>query len=142
MKIPLNTKQLAVLGRLYDRLYRLPLLGEGLVRFMSRASAKILFYSPLLEFKYEETIDGVKSQLEDLCGSIGIPISVVKEAPDHLEFLVHECPYAYRHSGQQGVCDAVMDLDREVFKLCGAELTILETVVNGAEDCRVRLDKI
>ena len=142
MMIRINTKDMVALGRIYERLYRLPLFGERLVRAIVRGMGKIVFYSPLSRFKYEETIGGVRRQLEDLCNSIGIPISVIEEEPEHLEFLVHDCPYAYHRSDQQGVCDAVMDLDRVIFRLCGAQLTIQESVVKGAAGCRVRLRKI
>jgi len=34
-------------------------------------------------------------------------------------------------------CDAAMEMDRKLFSLLGADLTILETVIDGAPKCKM-----
>ena len=138
----IKQKQLVVVGRIFEALSQLPLIGEPWLRWVTRSSGKMVFYSPLYPFKREKTIGGVREKLETMCEGIGIPISVIKEEEDRLEFIVHECPYEYHRADQQVVCDAAMDLDRTLFKLCGADLTIEESVVCGAKECRILLKMI
>lgn len=63
-----------------------------------------------------------------MCGLMEVPLEVSKESPDQLEFLVAACPYGYNRRDQEGVCDAVMDLDRTMVKLCGGSMVIEESI--------------
>jgi len=138
----LSSKYTIRSGRFFEILYQTPLVGEFVVRSISRVMGKILFYSPWLSFYRSDTMSGIRKQLVELTSSIGIPISVIQEGEKELQFLVHQCPYRYIRSDQQGVCDAIMDVDRSLFKLCGAELIIQESMVHGAPDCKILLRKL
>ncbi len=138
----IESKHMILLGKIFETLYRTPLVGETIVRIMARSFGRMIFYSPLLDFKRSDTVSGVRRQLEALTSNIGIPISVTREGGDELEFLVHQCPYRFCRSDQQGVCDAAMDIDRLLFRLCGAELIILEASVHGAPECKILMRKI
>ncbi len=129
-------------GKFHQRIYRLPMVGEPLVRGLTRRLGKIFFYSPLSYFKRVDTIAEVKKLLIRLCNQFEISIDIIKVEDDSLEFFVNKCPYGYCQSNQLEVCDAAMDLDRVLFRLSGAELIIQESVVSGASKCRVMLRMI
>ena len=57
--------------------------------------------------------------------------------PDSFEFYVNGCPYGFKRPDQATACDAAMEMDRKLFRLLGAELTILESAPEGAQKCRM-----
>ena len=140
MKMPIEPlKFMSRMGRFYERLYPLPALGEPMVRGINRGIARMNFYGPLLGLKRHDSVDGFKKQFLRLIEMMQLPIEIIAESegPNGFEFYVHSCPYGYHRPDQQGVCDAAMDMDRVLFKLMGADLTILEAAVQGAPRCRV-----
>ncbi len=138
----LTSRHTILSGKFFEVLYKTPLVGEFVVRCITRSLGRIMFYSPLLGFYRTDTISGIKKQLEALTDNVGIPISIIKEGEEELQFLVHQCPYRYCRPDQQGVCDAIMDIDRYLFRLCGAELIIQDATVFGASECKILMRKI
>jgi hypothetical protein len=126
------------MGKYYELLYKLP-LGEKIVRTYTRGLGKLIFYSPGSGARRQKNIDGVRKILVDMCSKMNFNLELIKESikPSSFEFYVNECPYNFNRSDQQGVCDAAMDMDREMFRLIGGELIILESTVKGAPKCRI-----
>jgi len=133
-------KFMLALGRFYERLYRLP-AGEKLVRGWCRNLGRMAFYSPS-GMKRSETLAGVRDTLINSCRRMGFKVELSYEQPDHFEFFVLECPYGFKHPDHQGVCDAAMDMDRVMFRLCGGDLRVQETIPGGAPKCRVTMHKV
>lgn len=129
------------LGRFYERLYRVPGVGESLVRGFCRNLGRISFYSPS-GLKRSDNLPGVKATLVESCRKMGFKMELSGEKPDQFEFFVLECPYGYHRPEQQGVCDAAMDMDRVMFRLCGGDLRVEETIPGGAPKCRITMHKI
>ena len=128
------------IGKMYENLYKLP-GGEALVRGMSRNAARLAFYNPLAGLKKRDSLAEIKEDVVRMCKLMEVPLSVSKESPDQIEFLVDACPYGYNRRDQEGVCDAVMDLDRTMVKLCGGSMVVEESTAAGAPKCRVTVKK-
>ena len=142
-RIQIIKKMMHGLGNLYAFLYKLP-LGEKMVRSLSGGFGKLMFYTPVAGAKKHTSIEGLEKTLMDITRLTGFNLEVIKDtkSPDSFEFYVYECPYNYNREGQSGVCDAVMDMDRELFRKAGGELVIKEYISRGADKCRllVQLD--
>ena len=54
-------------------------------------------------------------------------------------FYLKTCPYGWRDGKDAKLCDAVMQLERELAKGIGATLVIEETIPEGAPRCRFTL---
>jgi len=140
MKMPINpVKFMPRMGKLYERLYPLPAVGDPLVRGINRGIARMNFHNPILGLKRHDSVEGFKKQFLELVEMMQLPIEIIpdSEGPEGFEIYVNGCPYGYHRADQQGVCDAAMDMDRILFKLMGADLTIRESAVQGAPRCRV-----
>lgn len=51
-------------------------------------------------------------------------------------FFLNQCPYGWRVRGDERLCNAVMQLERELVSGIGGELVIEETIPQGATKCR------
>ena len=58
---------------------------------------------------------------------------------DEAVFYLKTCPYGWRDGEDAKLCDAVMQLERELAKGLGATLVIEETIPEGAPRCRFSL---
>jgi len=125
-----------VVGRLNALVYRLPLVGETLVRKQSRAVAALAFHMPLLGGKSCSSIHEVKAEWIKFLGRAGISIEITRENEKEFEFEVEACPWGFRNPADLGVCDACMDLDRTYVKLLGGEMKILESIPSGSACCK------
>ena len=128
-------KLMPLLGKVNAMLYRLPVVGEPLVRTESRAIAKLAFHIPLLGGKPCSSIGQVKEGWLNFLGKAGISITITRETENEFEFEVKACPWGFRNPADQGVCDACMDLDRTYVKLLGGEMEVLESIPGGAACC-------
>ena len=54
-------------------------------------------------------------------------------------FFLTRCPYGWREGGDARLCDAVMELERELVAGLGGTLIIEETIPEGASKCRFLL---
>jgi hypothetical protein len=142
MNLPFDPARfMSRMGRSYETLYRLPGLGDPLVRGLNRGIGRMNFHLPFLGLRRHDSIDGFRKDFLKLTGMMQLPVEIIagSETPDGFEFYVQSCPYGYQRADQQGVCDAAMDMDRVLFGMMGADLTILESTVQGAPRCRISL---
>jgi len=54
-------------------------------------------------------------------------------------FFLNRCPYGWRTGKDAALCDAVMQLERELVAGIGGTLIIEETIPEGAPKCRFKL---
>lgn len=136
---PQTEKMMLMLGRTYERLCKIPLLGEPLARSWNRNMARLIFCTPGSGAKRQNSILGVKAYLLETGKQMSFPFEIIPESETHdsFEFYVNGCPYGFKHPDQEKACDAAMEMDRILFKLLGADLIIKETAVRGAAKCRM-----
>ena len=119
-----TAKALLFLGKLFEILYRFPLIGEPLVRRLARSLGRMAFYSPMMGLKKRESIKETKKDFLRVAEKLGFLVEMSGEKTDQFEFFILSCPLGYYRAEQQGLCDAAMDLDRTMTRLCGAELAV------------------
>ncbi len=126
------------MGKFYVFLYKLP-FGEKIVRSFSGGFGKLMYYTPVAGAKRQTSIEGIEKTLMDISRLSGFNLEIIEDtkSPDSFEFYVYECPYNYIREDKSGVCDAVMDMDRELFRKVGGELTIQEYISRGADKCKL-----
>ena len=127
---------LPLLGKLNYLMYRIPLIGESLVRGQSRMAARIAFHMPILGGKRSSTLEGVKSEWLKFLSLAGMQPPMTQQGEKAFEFQVEACPYRFHRPEERGVCDACMDLDRTYVKLLGGELEVLASIPDGSGKCR------
>ncbi len=132
-------KATAKLGKFFESTYRIPVLGDFLVRKMSRGMAYMTFHTPFWKMQKHHSIQGIKLELDKLAGLSDGELLISKENETSFEYLSSPCPYGFNRKDQQGVCDAAMDMNRHLFDLCGANLIIHESITSGAPRCRITL---
>jgi len=132
---------MATLGRFYEQIYKLPRVGPSLVRGVNRYVAFWSFYSHIVRGKRYRSIADFKKEFLRLVAIMKFPIEIVpgSDTPDRFDLHVSECPFGYCRPDQQGVCDATMEMDRGLFGRMGAELKIMETIPEGATQCRIAM---
>ncbi|MEW6439687.1 MAG: hypothetical protein AB1640_02020 [bacterium] len=128
---------LPMVGKLNYLLYRVPGIGDRVVRGQSRLAAKLAFHAPLLGGRRSTTLEGVKSEWLKFLAMAGIQPDITREGEREFEFQVQACPYGFHRPEEKGVCDACMDLDRAYVKLLGGELEVLESIPAGSPRCRI-----
>jgi len=123
-------------GRLHIALNRLPGLGPLIARGFSRAMA---VFPMLGGMRPTDSITATREQLAAAGQDMGFPFEFSE--PDGDEFILElpYCPYGFVDASQEKACDTAMDMDRFMLKLCGAELTVQETILQGAPKCRMRV---
>ncbi|MCU0822838.1 MAG: hypothetical protein MUC95_10285, partial [Spirochaetes bacterium] len=125
-------------GKFYSLLNKIP-AGDKIVRAYVRWLGRFIYYMPGSGANKQTSIDGVRQNLLDMSEKMCFNIDIIKESitPDSFEFYVNECPYGYKKEYQFGVCDAAMDMDREMFRHIGGELIVKEYITKGAPKCRI-----
>lgn len=133
----MNIKELPfrLLGYYYRLIYHIPVIGEWMVRGMSKMIAYINFYSPFGP-KRSNSIQELRKEFDRLMKITGFEHEVVHQDDEKFEFTLPRCPYGFCRSGHLGVCDAAMDMDRVMFGLAGGQLMIEECIPDGAFHCR------
>jgi hypothetical protein len=134
MKVPLRQA-----GQVNSLIFRLPLVGEQLVRQQSRALAYAAFYAPFLGGKKSGSAPELLTGWKSFLGRVGLEMTVIATDEESFTFEMGACPYGYCTKEDRGVCDAAMDLDRTYLRLLGGEMEILERIPDGAERCRCRV---
>lgn len=117
-------------------LFRIPTLGEPLLRGLQRAVAAVAFRLPVLGGKPATELADLRRQWFDFLARFGIYPRIDSEDARDLYWSVEECPYGLISPAERGLCDALMDLDRQYVELLGGEMTILERIPEGARRCR------
>ena len=124
------------LGAAYRLLYRLPVIGDPLVRGIGRFIAFMGHHSSY-GMKDGSSIAALRKDLERALAFMDIDAAIVHEDGEKLVLALSACPYGFDRPGDTGVCDAAMEQDRAMFGYCGAKLVIDECIPGGAPACRV-----
>ena len=134
-----NEKMMLSMGKFYDRLCRIPGIGEPLASSLAKNMGRMIYYTPGSGASRQTSIEGVKEYLLETGRKMQFPFEIIPEGekPDRFEFYVNYCPYGFKGPEDLKPCDAAMNMDKTLFPLLGAELTILESVVRGAPRCRM-----
>jgi hypothetical protein len=131
-----KTKVLHLLGKFEAVVFRIPLIGEPLLRGIVRLLGRLFFYLPYMGGKKCRTVGELKSDWITFVNRFGIYPTVTGEDDKAFRWSIDACAYGFSCSRDRGVCDAMMDLDRTYIRLMGGELEILERIPLGADTCR------
>jgi len=139
LKAPNPEKFMAMMGRHWERICKIPVIGVPLARAWNRNMARFLFYTPGTGVDRQDSLEGVKEYLLETGRQMNFPFEIIEgsETPDSFEFYVHGCPYGFKRPDQAAACDAAMEMDRVLFRCVGGDLIIQESAVEGAESCRI-----
>ena len=125
-----------LIGKLYSLVFRIPVIGEPLLRGILRTVAHLFFYLPYVGGRESQSVADLKFAWFRFLSRFAIFPTVTSENGQEFRWFVNACPYGLTDSRDRALCDAVMDLDRTYIKLLGGELEILDRVPHGAECCR------
>ena len=136
-----QAKGMLSMGKLYELYCKIPVIGLPLARLWNRIMGTVMFFATVPGRKRQDSIGPVKDYLLKIGKENNFPFEVIEDTigPDSFEFYVGYCPYGYKEPHQQKACDAAMDMDRTLFGMLGADLTVLEDAPHGAPKCRVLL---
>jgi hypothetical protein len=128
------------IGRLHERLNRVPWVGEPIARGFSRFMAMFPMLSGSMHktTSIEETRDMMRGSGEEM----GFPFEFSEVEQDRFVLELPYCPYGFTRADQQRPCDTAMDMDRAMLRLCGAELTVEETIPAGASRCKMTVRQV
>jgi len=122
------------IGRTHELLCRIPGVGEP----MSRGLSWLLAVFPMLGgMRKSGSIEQTREMLRASGEQMGFPFQISEIEGDRFVLELPYCPYGFTRADQQRPCDTAMDMDRIMFRRCGAELTIEETIPGGASRCRM-----
>ncbi|MBN2168898.1 MAG: hypothetical protein JW738_06605 [Actinobacteria bacterium] len=124
-----------LLGSIYISLYRIPIIGNWIVRGICRFFG-FTGYLAALRRKHFDSLEDFADFFKKITGAGGIEIDISYIDNKQLEFTLKECPYGFCLPEQQDVCEAAMDMDRTLFGSYGFELTIIESIPGGSSVCR------
>lgn len=122
-------------GKGNSLLFRIPLMGEKVVRTQGRVLANLAFHAPLIGGKRCKTLGEVKEEWLKFLARSGIYPTITREDDQEFEFTLDACPWGFQGPDDVGVCDACMDLDRTYVKLLGGELEVRESIPSGGACC-------
>ncbi|MDP6376144.1 MAG: hypothetical protein QF921_09600 [Pseudomonadales bacterium] len=128
-----------ILGGIHVLLSHIPLIGEPLARGVSWCMA---FLPWLGGVRKTDSIAETKQQLIDSGQQFGFPFRFSEIDGNEFTLELPYCPYGFTASEHRYACDTAMDMDRIMLRRCGAELTISETIPEGAERCRMKVRQI
>ena len=122
------------IGRTHELLCRIPGVGEP----MSRGLSWLLAIFPMLGgMRKSGSIEQTREMLRASGEQMGFPFQISEIEGDRFVLELPYCPYGFTRADQQRPCDTAMDMDRIMFRRCGAELTIEETIPGGASRCHM-----
>ncbi|MBW2315148.1 MAG: hypothetical protein JRH10_13225 [Deltaproteobacteria bacterium] len=122
------------MGRMHIFLCRIPGIGEPLARGLSWYMA---IFPWLGGVRRTASIDETKQKLVESGEQMGFPFQFHEIEGDEFILDLPYCPYGFSGPEHQDACDTAMDMDRIMLRRCGAELTIQETIPEGATRCRM-----
>ncbi len=123
-------------GRIHILLCRVPVVGEPLARALSWFMA---IFPWLGGVRKTNSIAETKQHLVNSGEQMGFPFQFSEIEGNEFILDLPYCPYGFTSSEHQRPCDTAMDMDRILLRRCGAELTISETIPEGAGRCRMRI---
>ena len=130
---------LPLAGKLSSVVYRIPMVGEGLVRASARLAGTLAFKTPILGGTPSNHIGQVRDQWLRFLGMVGLKPRVVSVTDGAFEMELDACPYGFSKPEDADLCDACMDLDRMFVHHLKGRLEILDRLPQGSPCCRFRL---
>jgi hypothetical protein len=127
------------LGRTHVFLCRIPAVGEPLARALSWSMA---IFPWLAGVRKTASITETKQRLIESGEQMGFPFRFSEVEGDFFILELPYCPYGFTGPEHRRACDTAMDMDRIMLRRCGAELTITETIPEGADRCRMRVRQV
>jgi len=124
------------MGRLHVFLCRIPGVGEPIARGLSWTMS---IFPWLAGVRRTSSITETRQHLIDSGEQMGFPFQFSEIEGDQFILELPYCPYGFTSSEHRRACDTAMDMDRILLRRCGAELTITQTIPEGAECCRMRV---
>ncbi len=124
------------IGRLHIFLCDVPMVGESIARAYSWTMA---FFPWLGGVRKTKSIVETKQRLVEAGEQMGFPFQFSDIEGDRFILELPFCPYGFTESTHQRPCDTAMDMDRVMLRRCGAEMTITQTIPEGAERCRMEI---
>ena len=123
-------------GRLHIMLCNIPVIGESLARAFSWCMS---IFPWLGGVRKTESIGETKQHLVDAGEMMGFPFQFSEVEGDRFILELPFCPYGFTDASHQRPCDTAMDMDRIMLRRCGAEMTITQTIPEGAKCCRMEI---
>ena len=126
------------LGSLFSLVYDLPRVGPGLMRWFARFSSFLMVKTGIMGLRCVPGGDPVEivSRWMRFPALMCTPCMVAEAGSERVVLLWPECPVGYGRAEQASLCRAVMEIDRLTVERMGGEMTIAETVLEGASCCR------
>jgi predicted ArsR family transcriptional regulator len=121
-------------GRIHVLLCRIPAIGEALARGLSWFLAGFPWLGGV---RRTDSIAETKEHLVRSGEQMGFPFEFSEIEGDRFILDLPFCPYGFTGPEHQRPCDTAMHMDHVLLRRCGAELTIAETIPNGASRCRM-----
>jgi hypothetical protein len=134
----LRKRLFLMLGYTYRLLYRLPVIGDPLVRGICGAIAFMNYRSPY-GIKSFVSMDEFRKGFERLVEMADLDIEITGQDEEKLELVLTRCAYGFSRPEHRGVCDAAMDMDRKMFGYCGAKLVIDACIPDGSPVCKISI---
>jgi len=126
-------------GRIHVLLSRIPAIGEPLARALSW---NLAIFPWLWGLRRTSSITETRQSLVEAGELMGFPFQFSEIEGDEFILDLPYCPYGFTGSEHRRACDTAMDMDRIMVRRCGAELTISETIPQGAHHCRMRIRQL
>jgi hypothetical protein len=130
---------LKLAGKMDALVYKTPLIGEQLVRNKANFLGNIAFHMPVLGSRPCGNIIEVQQKWFGFMERFGFKAHLDDSYPNEFYWSIDSCPYHFKRSDQQSLCDACMDFDRTYIRLLGGELEILDTIPAGSDHCRFKI---
>jgi len=122
------------LGHTHVFLCGIPGVGEPLARALSWTMAIFPWISGV---RRTRSIHETRQHLVDSGARMGFPFEFSEVRGNAFTLELPYCPYGFTGPEHRRACDTAMDMDRVLLRRCGAELTITETIPEGAARCRM-----
>ncbi len=126
------------MGMCFALVYRLPVVGHALLRGLARMSSFVLVRGKVLGLKADPDGNPVRivSDWMKFPALMRVPCEVAEASEERVVLHWPECPIGYHDPAQAPLCRAVMEIDQRTVERMGGEMTIAETVLEGAPCCK------
>jgi hypothetical protein len=129
-----------LLGGTYSLIYRAPLAGEPAVRGLCRVLGFLGNRVPG-GMKWRGSMAELRQDLASVFERLDIDFEAMNHDEESIELILTSCPYGFSRPEHALACDAAMDLDRNLFRHCGCDLTIEARLPHGDPVCRVLITR-
>ena len=126
------------LGRVFSLTYGIPRAGPALMKGFAAFASFLLVKAGIMGLRRVPGGDPVEIAFRWMRfpALMCTPCEVAEASDERVVLLWPECPVGYRGAEKAGLCRAVMEIDRKTVERMGGEMTIAETVLEGALCCR------